>query len=340
MKTLVLTDSEEDLCIAADLIKQGELVAFPTETVYGLGANGLDENAVKKIFLAKGRPQDNPLILHIANPEDYSFLAREITEVAKQLIARFTPGALTLVLSKNDIIPDSVTAGLDSVAIRRPSSKIARRLIELAGVPIAAPSANISGRPSPTCARDVLEDLNGKIAAIIEVGDVNIGLESTVVDCTVQTPKILRPGGVTAEMLKESIGSIACDLSVETNIQVSTPHSPGMKYKHYAPKAQMYVLENMSLHQMRDFLQKQGNGTDKGFLIGAELATTIEHLPVNTFVWKNENELAHILYSALREFDRLGVQCIYAQGIETNGLGLAIMNRMRKSAGFNIITID
>ena len=340
MKTLVLTDSEEDLRIAAELIKQGELVAFPTETVYGLGANGLDDNAVKKIFLAKGRPQDNPLILHIANPEDYYFLASKLSAVARQLIDSFTPGPLTLVLPKNDLVPDSVTAGLNSVAIRMPASRVASRLIELAGVPIAAPSANISGRPSPTCARDVLEDLNGKIAAIIEVKDVNIGLESTVVDCTVQPPKILRPGGITAEMLLRTVGEVACDLSVETNVHVATPQSPGMKYKHYAPKAQMYVLEDMSLEQMREFLQRQALGTKHGLLISAELVASLPEVYAHVVAWEDAKELAHILYSALREFDRLGVECIYAQGIETTGLGLAIMNRMRKSAGFNIVKVD
>lgn len=336
METLILSASAEDLQRAAQLLRTGETVVFPTETVYGLGADGLNPGAVAKIFEAKGRPQDNPLILHIADRAGYTRIVRSLPPKAQQLIERFCPGPLTLVLPKTELVPDAVTAGLDSVAVRMPSSAIARQLIRLAGVPIAAPSANISGRPSPTCARDVIEDLQGKVAAIVAADTVEIGLESTVVDCTVEPPKLLRPGGITVSMIENTIGKIQIDPSIDTYVQVSTPKSPGMKYKHYAPQAPMYVWEGLSDEQLLAEINLLA-GQNVGVLLRASLAEQLANKPREMIVWQDLKDLAKNLFSALREFDRREVKTIYAQGVEPTGLGLAIMNRMRKSAGFKII---
>lgn len=337
METLILSDSDADLEIAAELLRKGELVVFPTETVYGLGANGLSSEAVAKIFAAKGRPADNPLILHIAELTELQHITRDIPESASKLIKAFWPGPLTLVVNVLDGVPANVTAGLSTVAVRMPSLDIAHRLIDLAGIPVAAPSANTSGKPSPTCARDVLEDLNGKVAAIINSDKIDVGLESTVVDCTTNPPKLLRPGGITLAQLEQVIGKVDVDASIDTNKEAATPRSPGMKYKHYAPKAKMFVLEDMSLVQMAQFLQTRAVKANTGLLVSYELADRIGALAANVKIWNDLPDLARILYKALREFDRAGIEEIYAQGVSTDGLGLAIMNRMRKSAGFNII---
>lgn len=337
METLILTDSDADLQLAADLLRKGELVVFPTETVYGLGANGLSEQAVAKIFAAKGRPADNPLILHIADIHELQHITQPLSETAKKLVQAFWPGPLTLVLNCLEGVPGNVTAGLDTVAVRMPSLDIANKLIDLAGIPIAAPSANTSGKPSPTCSRDVLEDLNGKVAAIIDSDCVDVGLESTVLDCTCTPPKLLRPGGVTVTQLQAVIGKIEIDASIDTGKAVSTPKSPGMKYKHYAPQAPMYVLENMNLEELTAYLQPKALDAQVGLLISRDLAAQLGDVRASVMTWSNQQELAKLLYSSLRDFDRSGVRVIYAQGVPTDGLGLAIMNRMRKSAGFNIV---
>lgn len=341
IKTQILTNNTVDLQRAADLIRQGELVAFPTETVYGLGANALDATAVEKIFTAKGRPADNPLIIHIAEVSDYARFASEINPKAQALIDNFCPGPLTLVLPKAAGLPDNVTAGLDSVAIRMPSLLVAQQLIKLAGVPIAAPSANTSGRPSPTCAMDVLEDLQDKIAAIIMADSLAIGLESTVVDCTTTQPKLLRPGGITLAMLEEIVGPVAVDASIQTFVAVATPKSPGMKYKHYAPQAKMYIWEELTSKEIASFIrQNLANKPEVGLLLSAEVAAQLGVVACKVQVWgkfEETEKLAAHLYASLRQFDRAQVKEIYAQGVPVNGLGLAIMNRMRKSAAFNII---
>ena len=226
---------------AADVLKKGGLVAFPTETVYGLGANGLDPNAVAGIFAAKGRPSDNPLILHISQASEVEKLALEVPPNARALMDKFWPGPLTLVLPRAKAVPDIVTGGLDSVGIRLPDSVVARELIGLAGVPLAAPSANTSGRPSPTTGQDVLADLAGKINMVIDAGPCGIGVESTVVDCTTPVPTLLRPGGVTVEMLIDVLGEVRIDASLSNSHLV--PKSPGMKYTHYAPAAEMFLVE-------------------------------------------------------------------------------------------------
>ena len=337
METLILTDSDADLQTAAELLRRGELVAFPTETVYGLGANGLSESAVAGIFTAKGRPADNPLILHIADIHELQHITEPLPATAVKLVKAFWPGPLTLVLNCLDGVPSNVTAGLKTVAVRMPSLPIANKLIDLAGIPIAAPSANTSGKPSPTCARDVLEDLNGKVAAIINSDCIDVGLESTVLDCTCTPPKLLRPGGITVAQLQAVVGQIDVDASIDTGKAVATPKSPGMKYKHYAPQAQMYVLENMSLAEMSAYLRAQHIDTATGLLISQELAKELGETTAIVHSWTTHSELAKMLYASLREFDRAAVRTIYAEGIETDGLGLAIMNRMRKSAGFNIV---
>lgn len=337
MQTLILTDSEADLMVAAELLRKGELVVFPTETVYGLGANGLSEAAVAGIFLAKGRPADNPLILHIANIHELQHIAAPLSENARKLVEVFWPGPLTLVLKCLEGVPTNVTAGLSTVAVRMPSLDVARTLIDLAGMPIAAPSANISGKPSPTCARDVLEDMDGKVAAVINLDRIDLGLESTVLDCTSTPFKLLRPGAVTVAQLEAVVGKIDIDASIDTGRETTTPKSPGMKYKHYAPQAEMYVLENMTMECMAEFLKNKAADAQVGLLISCELKKLLDLGGAYVKAWSTQPELAKNLYTSLREFDRAGVQKIYAQGVPAVGLGLAIMNRMRKSASFNII---
>lgn len=341
IKTEILTNGEQDLQRAAELLRQGELVVFPTETVYGLGANALDAEAVKKIFQAKGRPTDNPLIIHIAQIADFYKFAREINPKAQALIDNFCPGPLTLVLPKAAGIPDNVTANLDSVAIRMPSLLVAQQLIARAGVPIAAPSANTSGRPSPTCTQDVLEDLKDKIAAIIMGENSTIGLESTVVDCTTAQPKLLRPGAITLDQLEAIVGRIDVDASIQTFTAVATPKSPGMKYKHYAPQAKMYVWEELSATEIARFIRQELARKPKiAVLVSTEVAQQLPEVACQLLVWGKLSEvekLAEQLYAVLRQFDRAQVEAIYAQGVPAQGMGLAIMNRMRKSASFNII---
>lgn len=342
INTKILQADSAGLECAAKLLKGGEVVAFPTETVYGLGANALDARAIDKIFAAKGRPADNPLIIHIADKADFYKYARSVSDKAKALIDNFCPGPLTLVLPKAEGIADNVTAGLDSVAVRMPELPVARELIALSGLPIAAPSANLSGSPSPTCAADVMEDMQDKIAAIVEYANSGVGIESTVVDCTGDTPRLLRPGKITLDMLRYVVGEVELDSSVLSSMQVTAPRSPGMKYKHYAPKTPMYILEDMSIAQAREFLQAQINqhNQDIALLISRDLLDVLDTKGAQVRCWGSMDEvdkLARILYSALRQFDRSGVRFIYAQGVSVNGLGLAVMNRMRKSAAFNII---
>ncbi len=326
---------------AADMLRQGQLVAFPTETVYGLGANGLDEQAVKTIFLAKGRPSDNPLILHIDSVEKMTTLAAVVPANASALVERFWPGPLTVVVKRQQVVPDVVTGGLDTVAIRLPSSLVARELIRLAGVPIAAPSANTSGRPSPTTAQAVLDDMEGKVAAVIDAGSCDIGVESTVVDCTTPVPTLLRPGGITYEMLVEVLGEVEIDPTLAGAQAI--PRSPGMKYTHYAPVAPLFLVEAepavASMLVRREIEQALAAGKTVGAIVSSELATSM--LPqVITAVYGRRDDtdaIAANLYEALRSFDNTAVDVIYAEGIDGRGLGLAVMNRLRKAAGYHII---
>lgn len=321
---------------AALLIQENEVVAFPTETVYGLGANAYSSTAVAKIFQAKGRPNDNPLIVHIANMEQLSALVKEIPTHAKTLMEKFWPGPLTLVLHKGEGIADNVTAGLSTVAVRMPDHPIALEIISQANLPIAAPSANVSGKPSPTTAAHVYEDLNGKIAGIVDGGSTGVGVESTVLDCTTEIPMILRPGGVTREQLEEIIGNVAVDPAIEEDGQA--PKSPGLKYKHYAPKAKLSLVEGSSL-----FLQQQVS-KEKAMNKKVGVLTTIENqgkyqadviLPCGTV--EDLTTVAQHLYEVLRKFDEYELDVIFSETFSEEGVGKAIMNRLTKAAGGDVI---
>lgn len=331
---------EMDYQEAVELLKKGEVVAFPTETVYGLGANGLDSAAVAKIFIAKKRPADNPLILHIADKEDIYALVSSVNSTAQALIDHFWPGPLTLVLPKAAGISKLVTAGLDTVAVRMPSNLIARNLIRLANLPIAAPSANISTKPSPTTAFDVLEDMNGSIAGVIDGGGTIIGVESTVIDCTSKVAKILRPGKIGIGELEEILGVVDVDCGTIFNNN-TVPCSPGMKYKHYAPKAKMQTFIGKNF--LENFTQALNNALKENLEVGILTSEeTLKGISENIFVktWgkrSDKNSLAKNLYSYLREFDRQKVDIILAEGVDEQGIGLAIMNRMIKASAHNVV---
>ena len=350
-----LQNNEQDAEVmqkAAALIQAGEVVAFPTETVYGLGANGLNSEAVAKIFAAKGRPNDNPLILHIADVKDVEPLTTGLNENAKALMEAFWPGPLTLVVDKSEIVPDAVSAGLATVAVRFPSNKYAQELIKACGCPVAAPSANISGRPSPTNAQDVWEDMQGKVAAVLDGGNCGIGLESTVVDTTEPVPVILRPGGITYEMLMEVLGEVDIDPALQGDAGYK-PKAPGMKYRHYAPQSTMYLLEGEAADKLAQFVSK---ALEEGKRVGVLCSSaTAEALRANENVlakadaasknllltpWgESLEELAANLFYLLRDFDRTMPDVIIAEGVAENGIGLAVMNRMRKAAGYQIVSI-
>lgn len=345
MKTKIIKIDKKDLKIedlkgAAGIIKNGGIVAFPTETVYGLGANGLDEEAVKKIYLAKGRPSDNPLILHIGEADQLKELVEEIPESALKCIEKFWPGPLTIILKRKIKVPDIITAGLETVAIRLPESSIARTLINLAGVPIAAPSANLSGKPSPTSGDHVIQDMQGKIDMIIDGGSTGIGLESTVLDLSTDTPTILRPGGVTFEDLKKIIPGIVEDkANLKSNI---VPKSPGQKYRHYAPNAEMIVftgrLEDIVVNIQKYTKDAIADGKKVGIMATDETKESYENGKVKTLgTRRDKRTIANSLFNILREFDSLDVDIIFAEGVELDDIGLAIMNRMMKASSGKII---
>lgn len=329
---------------AACILRRGGTVAFPTETVYGLGANGLDEAAVAKIFAAKGRPVDNPLILHIATLEELKLLIRELPPLAEKLMRSFWPGPLTLVLPRSERIPDIVTGGLDTVAVRMPDHMVAQLLIAKAGVPVAAPSANLSGRPSPTCAMAVWDDLHGKIDVVIDGGPSGIGVESTVVDMTGEIPVLLRPGGITLEELRTVLGNIHVDEVLRG--ETERPKAPGMKYTHYAPKAPVIVVEGSHSAVCavidREVKKQQALGYCVGVMATRETARNIRADIVKEMGDAHNNmfSIAAGLFSILRAFDDSDVDMIYAEGVSEEGIGLAIMNRLRKAAGYHVIHAD
>ena len=332
---------------AAALIAAGEVVAFPTETVYGLGADGLNPEAVAKIFAAKGRPADNPLILHIADPEQIEPLTGGLNANARALMETFWPGPLTIVIPRSEIVPDVVTAGLDTVAVRMPSHPVAAALIRAAGCPIAAPSANVSGKPSPTNAADVAEDMTGKIAGILDGGNCGIGVESTVVDTTSPVPTILRPGGITREMLEERLGAVEIDPALNGDPALR-PKAPGMKYRHYAPQAPMYLYEGKQAAQrlteaaVRAYKQGMRVGILCDDTVKARLEENLRrgHSLVILSWGEGKPDLAEHLYELLRDFDRLAPQLIIGMGVDEKGLGLAVMNRLRKAAGYQILLAE
>lgn len=327
---------------AAELIRAGEVVAFPTETVYGLGANALNPEAVAKIFAAKGRPQDNPLIVHIARKEDIQPLTTGLNANARKIMEHFMPGPLTIIVPKAEIIPDVTSAGLDTVGVRFPINKYAQEFIRACGCPIAAPSANISGRPSPTNAQDVLEDMRGKVAGILDGGSCGVGLESTVVDTTSPVPTICRPGGVTYEMLTEVLGAVEIDPALAGDPSLK-PKAPGMKYRHYAPAEPVYLLEGEAVAQLPELVSKAlARGLRVGVLCESVLTASLpesDALVLSTW-GSSKEQLAAELFYLLRDFDRTRPDVILAQGVSEEGMGLAIMNRLRKAAGYQIITLE
>lgn len=340
--TEILKPTRENIERSAKLILNDEIVAIPTETVYGLGANGLSDIAVSKIFKAKNRPQDNPLILHISDYDMMENLVYELSDEIKEFLNHFWPGPLTVVMKKKDIIPEAVSCGLDTVAIRMPNNEIARSFIKQCGVPIAAPSANISGKPSPTTAEDVFTDMNGKISVILDGGLCNIGIESTVLDLTKKPYTILRPGFYTKEdFLKYEDEILIDDAIVTENI---IPKSPGQKYKHYAPKAKVVVISTKDRKKSSMEIEKiikENKDLKIGIFKFDETFLNVESENIlslgSVFDLK---EMSKILFKGLREFDEKNVDLIVVEGCDEKGLGFSIMNRLKKSASGNIKYID
>ncbi|TCU79070.1 L-threonylcarbamoyladenylate synthase [Tissierella praeacuta] len=336
---------DEDLISeAVNIIKNSGTVAFPTETVYGLGANGLDEIAIKKIFMAKGRPQDNPLILHVHSMKQVEELVEEVPDIGKICMEKFWPGPLTILLPKSNKVPDIITAGLNTVAIRMPEHKIALELIRKSNVPIAAPSANTSGRPSPTSAMHVIEDLMGKVDLIIDGGTTGIGLESTVLDLSGNLPMILRPGGVTKEELQKVIPNVNIDLAIIKENENIVPKSPGQKYRHYAPKSDMMVfsgdIENIVENIIKNTKKYIDNDKKVGIICTDETKEFYkEGLIISIGSRNNKETIAHNLFNTLRLFDKEDIDIILAEGVELSDLGIAIMNRMMKAAGGKVINV-
>lgn len=325
---------------AGAILRAGGLVAFPTETVYGLGADGLNEEAARKIYAAKGRPSDNPLIVHIADTEALNEIVQEIPKTAEKLAEAFWPGPLTMIFRKKENVPLGTTGGLSTVAVRMPSDEIARELIRQGGGYIAAPSANVSGRPSPTTAQHVYEDLNGRIPMILDGGPVPIGLESTIIDLTEECPVILRPGYITLSMIREVIGEVQVDQGlIEENASVR-PKAPGMKYRHYAPKAELLIVEGPT-DQVIAYINGQCCDSGKtGVICTVETKTCYPGKVVKCIgSRKDERSIASHLFQVLREFDEEEVDRIYSESFHTPGLGQAIMNRLLKAAGHRKIYV-
>ncbi len=331
MNTLLLGTDNKDLARASDIFRSGGLVAIPTETVYGLGANAFDKNACLKIFAAKGRPADNPLIVHISKISQLDDIVTEVNKNAKKLMDAFWPGPLTIVMKKSSKIPFEVSAGLDTVAVRMPSHKVAHDLLDMCGLPIAAPSANTSGKPSPTTAKHVFDDMNGRIDAIVDGGSCTVGLESTVIDVTEDIPKLLRPGGVTYEQLCDVLGEVIKNYEFKDG---EVPKSPGVKYKHYAPKAEVFVVKG----SISDHIN---NVCDNYSKIGV-LCHNEYDMPQNCIVkymGHNPDEYANTLFSNLREFDEDNVDVIFAEDVDDKGINLAVSNRLYKAAGYKFIEV-
>lgn len=341
MNTLLLSASDAHTAeIAADIIRKGGLVAIPTETVYGLGANGLDEQAVAKIFEAKGRPQDNPLILHVAKPEEMERFCHDIPDTAYALAERFWPGPLTMVLPVRDIVPKRTTAGLDTVAVRCPDNETTREIIRLSGVPIAAPSANISGKPSTTTAQHVLHDHDGKIDAIVDGGPCRVGVESTIVDLTESRPRLLRPGGITPEQLIAVLGDLVIDKAVTAQIDKdAVVKAPGMKYRHYAP-AEPVVIVAGSREKAAEYIHRHFIPGDRVLCFDEELPLYADCSPLSYGKESDVSTLSAGLFSALRELDDSRIHQVYARCPVGGGVAYAVQNRLKKAAAFHIVDAE
>jgi len=326
---------------AAVILRSGGLVGIPTETVYGLGANGLNPLAVQNIFQAKGRPQDNPLILHIPDASWLEEYCQEIPPSAWRLAERFWPGPLTMILRRKPVVPDAVTAGLDTVGMRCPAHAMCRAIIRAAGTPVAAPSGNTSGKPSPTTAQHMLDDMEGKIDAVLDGGSCQVGVESTIVDLTCQPPRLLRPGGVPLEELRDVLGEIELDPAITRPMKEGeTPRAPGMKYRHYAPKAPVTVVKGEPAHSAQYILEHISDSYWEGVICFNEFAHWFENHPVEALGGTLDSfEHARRLFRALRAMDGNGVKHIWAQCPGTGGMGLAVVNRLDKAAGFHIVEV-
>jgi len=339
--------AEEELDFAAQCLREGKLVAFPTETVYGLGGNAFDATASARIYEAKGRPSDNPLIVHIAETEALAELAAEVPEAAYRLAEAFWPGPLTVILKKSSKVPETTTGGLDTVAIRMPADPVAAALIRRSGIYVAAPSANASGRPSTTKAEHVIEDLDGKIDVIIDGGASSIGLESTIVDLTGEVPLILRPGYINAEQLAEVLGEVRFDEAVlkRSASENIVAKAPGMKYRHYAPKAPLYIVEGKSDEVVRYINAEAVKNAAEGRITGILATEETKKCYTGGMVFcvgerANAESIAAGLFDTLRSFDETGVGVIYSESFADNPLGTAIMNRLLKAAGYHIIRLN
>jgi len=335
---------KEKIRIAADFLKKGGLVAFPTETVYGLGADALNPRAVSTLFKAKRRPLDNPPIVHVGNPKDVRKLVKEVPSKAERLMKTFWPGPLTLIFKRSKIVPNVTVSGLDTIAIRMPKHNVALALLRKSACPIAAPSANLAGKPSPTTAKHVLDDLNGRIDAVLDAGPTRIGVESTVLDMTVDPPQILRPGGTPYEKLKKILGKVELHpvAVAEKEIQIEKARSPGVKHKHYAPNAQVILVEGEvsaivgKVKELARFYKWKGNKV--GVLATDETASYYSADAVKSLGSRSDLAIiAKNLFRLLREFDSEAVDVIIAEGVPPEGLGLAVMNRLRKASGYKIV---
>lgn len=342
----VNTNILDKLADAGRVIREGGLVVFPTETVYGLGANALDGEAARGIFTAKGRPADNPLIIHIYKTEQLPEIVKEVNEVARKAIDAFWPGPLTLIMDKSHNVPDTVTAGLNTVAVRMPRHDVAIALLKTAEVPIAAPSANVSGKPSPTKVEHVIFDMDGKVDIIIDGGPCDVGLESTILDTTTVPPVLLRPGGITLEMLRSVLGEVALDKGLLKKEDMDfKPRAPGMKYTHYSPDADVTIVKGHAEKVANFINEKLDICREKGIKAGVLTTDETKKLYGDSFFIsagsrENPITIAENLFDCLREFDKQGIEVVYAEAVDNNGIGLAIMNRLNKAAGFKIEKVD
>lgn len=336
---------EETLKLAGEILKAGGLVAFPTETVYGLGGDALNPDSARRIYAAKGRPSDNPLIIHICRLEDIHQIVKEFSAQAQKIAETFWPGPLTMILPKADRVPYETTGGLDTVAVRFPAHPVAQKLIACGGGYIAAPSANTSGKPSPTIAKYVEEDMRGRIEAIIDGGEVGIGLESTIIDLTVAPPQILRPGYITREKLAGILGIVEEDVTLMTADSGQTPKAPGMKYRHYAPQGELTIVQGdparVAQYINRCTEAAAARGVLTGVIAASETAQDYHADVVKSAGERaDEEHIARKLYTFLREFDDEKVEEIYSESFESEGFGQAIMNRLLKAAGYRVVRLD